>query len=110
VLEPTALDLPDIAEWLQGHDLNLVLAGEGARTAAPHLADRLFRILDTRVYRPSARSVAALARPRLALGEFDDVTTFEPFYLKEFVAKKSVRTAFERLHAAGVRTDDARNA
>ena len=41
-------------------------------------------------FRPSAEGMAALAESQLAGGVTEDVAYFEPFYLKDFVAKKSV--------------------
>lgn len=41
-------------------------------------------------FRPSAEGMLALAEEKLLRGEKEDVAYFEPFYLKDFVAKKSV--------------------
>ena len=41
-------------------------------------------------FRPSAEGMLLLAEAKLAGGEKEDVAYFEPFYLKDFVAKKSV--------------------
>ena len=41
-------------------------------------------------FRPSAEGMLQLAEEKLARGEKEDVAYFEPFYLKDFVAKKSV--------------------
>lgn len=41
-------------------------------------------------FRPSAEGMLLLAEAKLAAGEKEDVAYFEPFYLKDFVAKKSV--------------------
>lgn len=38
----------------------------------------------------AAEGMAAIAEHKLKAGEFEDVAYFEPFYLKDFVAKKSV--------------------
>jgi len=37
---------------------------------------------------PSAKDMIELAENKLANKEFEDVTYFEPFYLKDFVAGK----------------------
>ena len=37
---------------------------------------------------PLARNMGPLAEKAFALGRFEDVAYFEPFYLKEFVASK----------------------
>ncbi len=41
-------------------------------------------------FRISAEGMLPLAETKLAKGEVEDVAYFEPFYLKDFVAKKSV--------------------
>ena len=41
-------------------------------------------------FRPSAKGMLMLAEEKLKRGEHEDVAYFEPFYLKDFVAKKSV--------------------
>lgn len=41
-------------------------------------------------FRPSAEGMLALAEEKLTRGGKEDVAYFEPFYLKDFVAKKSV--------------------
>lgn len=46
---------------------------------------------------PSAESVARIAHLRWLEGETEDVATFEPRYLREFIAEKPARNAFEKL-------------
>lgn len=41
-------------------------------------------------FRPSAEGMALMAESKLAAGQTEDVAYFEPYYLKDFVAKKSV--------------------
>lgn len=41
-------------------------------------------------FRPSAEGMLVLAEEKFLRGEKEDVAYFEPFYLKDFVAKKSV--------------------
>lgn len=41
-------------------------------------------------FRPSAEGMLMLAEEKMGRGEKEDVAYFEPFYLKDFVAKKSV--------------------
>jgi tRNA A37 threonylcarbamoyladenosine modification protein TsaB len=55
------------------------------------------RLLSDEVVRPSAASVARLGAERLARGETVDLAEFEPFYLKEFVAKMPAKSAFAKL-------------
>ena len=46
---------------------------------------------------PRAASVARLALPRLRAGRTEPLSSFEPYYLNEFVAKKPAGTPFDRL-------------
>ena len=39
--------------------------------------------------RPLAKNMFPLAEKRVALGQYEDVAYFTPFYLKDFVAKPS---------------------
>lgn len=63
-------------------------------------ADKCRPVLDTHpnarflehLIQPSARTVGALAGEQYAEGRFENVATFEPFYLKEFMTTQSKRT------------------
>ncbi len=97
--ETTALAVDDLPTWLEvPTGTRLWLVGEGVPRALSVLEDRLaLRPLDPLVFVPAAASVARLARPRLAEGRVEDIACFEPFYLKEFVAKKPQSSIFEKL-------------
>ncbi len=100
VAETTALELDDLPAWLPQGTGRLWLVGAGVPRAVSVLEDRFageLRPLDPSRFAPSAASVARLARPRLAEGRVEDLARFEPFYLKEFVAKKPQSSIFEKL-------------
>ncbi len=87
--EPQSLTFEELAQAASGFDTRLVLVGEGAG------------LLDARrpepsTLKPAVYGVVELGGARLARGEVEDVESFEPFYLKEFVAKKG-GSPFDRL-------------
>ena len=74
-------------EWLDRGEVTFI--GDGAEKTRDILGvhpnaryDESFRI--------SAEGMLSLAEEKLRKGEVEDVAYFEPFYLKDFVAKKSV--------------------
>lgn len=74
------------------------LVGDGGAKLMQVLGGEMeVRLLDSAPFAPSAASVARLALRRLEAGLTEDVAEFEPFYLKEFVAKKPSGSIFERL-------------
>ena len=81
-----------ITEGCYDHWLNrgeVMFIGDGAAKTRPLLGIHPnARYDDTFVV--SATGLARLAEERLAQGKVEDVAYFEPFYLKDFVAKKSV--------------------
>lgn len=93
VLGPAAEDAQQFAAQVAADTLWLL--GDGTRKLEPFLAKgAVQRRLDLR---PSAATVAALAHRRWEGGDDDDLATLEPAYMREFVAKKPVRSAFEKL-------------
>jgi tRNA threonylcarbamoyladenosine biosynthesis protein TsaB len=108
-LEAEALAYDEVASWLAQLPDRPVLAGEGAPGVA-RLIDGAHPVLDPRVYRPGAAAIGLLAMDRFERNLFEDLTTFEPAYLKEFVAKKAARSIFERMREAGVGTGKVENA
>lgn len=98
VREAAAVHAADAAEWL-GTDGDLWLVGEGWPKLLAGLQGHnlRFRHLDADLVRPSAASVARIASERVRRGRTEDLVTFEPYYLKEFVAAKPETTAFEKL-------------
>jgi tRNA threonylcarbamoyladenosine biosynthesis protein TsaB len=81
----------------EGRRIWLVGDGGPKLMAALCDSDLPVRLLDPALFAPSAASVARLASRRLAAGLAEDVAAFEPFYLKEFVAKKAAGSIFDRL-------------
>ena len=74
-------------EWLDRGEVMFV--GDGAAKTRPLLGAHPNARYDD-AFRVSAAGMALLAEQHLAAGRVEDVAYFEPFYLKDFVAKKSV--------------------
>lgn len=74
-------------EWLDRGEVMFV--GDGASKTRPLLGAHPNARYDD-AFRVSAAGMALLAEQHLAAGRVEDVAYFEPFYLKDFVAKKSV--------------------
>ena len=72
-----------------------VVTGLGSTSAAETLATLGTFILEPDT--PDAKDVARLAWIRATSGTFEDASTFEPYYLKEFEARKPSRSVFDRL-------------
>lgn len=94
VVKPTAATAADFAGSLPATSGMTWLLGDGAALIAPHLTASHQRRL---AYPPSASTVAAIAHERWGRREIADVASFEPLYLREFVAKKPAASAFEKL-------------
>ena len=77
---------PAGSTWLVGDGWRLL--GDEVRAVSGNVLDRL---------QPSAGSVAMLGSRRLRENVTENVVTFEPHYLKEFVAKRPSACAFEKL-------------
>ncbi len=73
--------------WLNGQ--KVVFVGDGAAKTRDLLGIHPNALYDE-TYRISAAGMLPAAMQRLAAGKTEDVAYFEPFYLKDFVAKKSV--------------------
>lgn len=88
-IAPTQAKIVDetaFAEHLVEHPVYFF--GDGAAKCQPHLArHENARFPATPVF-PSARTVGLLATHAYGTGAFENVVTFEPFYLKEFVGTK----------------------
>ena len=82
VIEPGIYD-----EWLDKGEVTFI--GDGAAKTKEILTVHPNARYDDE-FTISAEGLAELAERRLANGEKEDVAYFEPFYLKDFVAKKSV--------------------
>lgn len=90
VLRPTAADVITegiFDEYLSQREVTFI--GDGAAKTRPLLGNHLNARFDDS-FRLSAEGMIDLAAQRLAEGKTEDVAYFEPFYLKDFVAKKSV--------------------
>ena len=72
--------------WL--NEQTVVFIGNGAEKTQPILGSHPHAHWDT--FTLSAKGMAHLAEERLKDGQHEDVAYFEPFYLKDFVAKKPV--------------------
>lgn len=74
-------------EWLGRGEVMFI--GDGAAKTRPLLGVHPNARYDD-TYQVSAAGMALLAEQHLVAGRLEDVAYFEPFYLKDFVAKKSV--------------------
>lgn len=74
-------------EWLGRGEVTFI--GDGAAKTRPLLGSHPNARYDES-FAVSAAGMATLAEQRIAEGRVEDVAYFEPFYLKDFVAKKSV--------------------
>ena len=74
-------------EWLGRAEVTFI--GDGAAKTRPLLGSHPNARYDES-FAVSAAGMATLAEQRIAEGMVEDVAYFEPFYLKDFVAKKSV--------------------
>ena len=73
-------------KWLNANIVTFV--GDGADKTKPLLSVHPNALYDSE-FRISAAGMIKTAREKLAKGEVEDTAYFEPFYLKDFVAKKS---------------------
>ena len=75
------------ASWLGQSEMMFI--GNGAEKTRPILQSHSHALYDS-TFTISAEGLLAMAERRLAEGKVENVAYFEPFYLKDFVAKKSV--------------------
>lgn len=73
-------------KWLD--DSPVVFVGDGAEKTRPILGNHPNALYDSQ-FKISAAGMAQIAEHKLAEGQTEDIAYFEPFYLKDFVAKKS---------------------
>lgn len=88
-LQPTAaqiIDAQSFSDWLARGPV--VFFGDGAVKCRSVLGEQPNAHFVNQLVVPSARTVGALATTAFAQGRFEDVATFEPFYLKEFMTAK----------------------
>jgi tRNA threonylcarbamoyladenosine biosynthesis protein TsaB len=74
-------------EWLDKGEVTFI--GDGAAKTRDILGVHPNARFDS-AFRISAEGMLPLVEQKLQLGQTEDVAYFEPFYLKDFVAKKSV--------------------
>ena len=74
-------------QWLNRGEMTFI--GDGSSKTHDILGCHPNARFDTS-FRISAEGMLSIAQARLAAGQSEDVAYFEPFYLKDFVAKKSV--------------------
>jgi tRNA threonylcarbamoyladenosine biosynthesis protein TsaB len=93
-LEPTQakiIDETSFADLLENH--KIIFFGDGAEKCRVTLDNNPNAVFLNQVIFPSAKSIGALATRLFEEQKFENVTDFEPFYLKEFVgttSKKSI--------------------
>jgi tRNA threonylcarbamoyladenosine biosynthesis protein TsaB len=80
------LDQDSFAGLLAEHDV--VFFGDGAAKCRPLLETHANAHFPTRLVEPSARTVGQLASELFPSGQFEDLATFEPYYLKDFMGTK----------------------
>ena len=96
-LKPTSADI--IESGIYDDFLNrgeVMFIGDGAEKTRALLGIHLNARYDTD-FRISAAGMLPIAIQRLQAGQVEDVAYFEPFYLKDFVAKKSVVRGLDKL-------------
>jgi tRNA threonylcarbamoyladenosine biosynthesis protein TsaB len=90
VVQPTravVLDENSFAELLQ--EYSVVFFGDGAAKCRPLLNPCPNAHFPDQLIEPSARTVGLLASEAYAAGQFEDLASFEPYYLKDFVGTTS---------------------
>lgn len=90
VLRPTQADVIEehiYDQWLDKGEVTFI--GDGAKKTRDILGRHPNARYDA-AFRIGAEGMLPLAMGKLERGEVEDVAYFEPFYLKDFVAKKSV--------------------
>ncbi len=90
VAEAVACEAAELPSWLDGLSLEgrLFLVGEGTTRVAPYLSSQPgLYVLDPHTHILRAFWVGHLGWERYQKGLWEDVASFEPLYLKDFVAK-----------------------
>ncbi len=85
--EAEVIEIGTYDTWLQKGVITFV--GDGAEKTRPLLSPHANARYDSD-FRIDAAGMGPIAEQRLREGRKEDVAYFEPFYLKDFVAKKSV--------------------
>ncbi|MEX0747884.1 MAG: tRNA (adenosine(37)-N6)-threonylcarbamoyltransferase complex dimerization subunit type 1 TsaB [Rhodothermales bacterium] len=96
VQAPQAIGLEAAVAWLDDHTAESIwLVGDGWKFMAESAIRPSIRVLAE--VRPRPDAIARLGSGRLKRNLTENLSTFEPHYLKEFVAKKPSASAFEKL-------------
>ncbi|MDQ1086376.1 MULTISPECIES: tRNA (adenosine(37)-N6)-threonylcarbamoyltransferase complex dimerization subunit type 1 TsaB [unclassified Siphonobacter] len=66
----------------------VVFFGDGAAKCKPALAQQAHALFPSQLIYPSAKTVGYLATDAFQRQQFEDLITFEPYYLKEFMGTK----------------------
>lgn len=80
------VDADSFGELLQ--DRSVVFFGDGAAKCEPVLGTHAYAFFPKQAVEPSARTVGALATKAYASTQFEDLASFEPYYLKDFMGTK----------------------
>ena len=88
IVQPTkalVIDENSFSDFLSGQ--KIVFFGNGAGKCQNAMSSQPNAIFLEGIH-PNAEHIGALAREQFQKHNFEDVSTFEPFYLKDFIAKK----------------------
>lgn len=67
-------------------DHKVVFFGDGAAKCKPLLEKHPYAVFPAEEIKPSARTIGQLGAIAFKNGQFEDVASFEPYYLKDFMA------------------------
>jgi len=101
-LKPTAVVALDrLADWLpEGRGGRYWFTGNASREVlaclAPEARAEAF-VAPPGFAFPTASAVARLAQKKMMANDYENVSTFEPLYLKAFIARTSDRSVYDRL-------------
>lgn len=94
-VQPTAAKIIDEQSFTdQLTERPIVFFGDGAEKCRPTLGVHPSAIFPASVVLPSARTIGQLALEAFSQQQFEDVATFEPFYLKDFMTIKPKKAPF----------------
>lgn len=88
-IQPTQaviLDQDSFADLLA--EQSVVFFGDGAAKSRPLLENHPNAYFPTQFVEPSARTIGQLATEAFRLEQFEDLASFEPYYLKDFMGTK----------------------
>ncbi|GAB2527099.1 tRNA (adenosine(37)-N6)-threonylcarbamoyltransferase complex dimerization subunit type 1 TsaB [Spirosoma aerophilum] len=87
------IDEQSFNEWLSQRPV--VFFGDGAEKCRSLLSAHKNAIFPNKLILPSARTIGQLAALAFDQNQFEDVASFEPFYLKDFMAIKPKKPMFQ---------------